>query len=120
MAPLNTGPAQGTRFMPGRPLALLAVAIAVLLPAHAFARWGVGLGFGWAWSPPAYYAPPAYYYPPPYYAPPAYYPPPPAYPPGYGGTCYAGAYVCALPGPGPLGGTCTCPGLGAPSYGRIG
>jgi hypothetical protein len=39
--------------------------------------------------------------------------------PGNGATCYAGAYVCPLTTPGPVGATCTCPGLGAPSYGVI-
>lgn len=33
--------------------------------------------------------------------------------------CYAGAYVCNLPAPGPVGTGCSCPGLGAPSYGTI-
>jgi hypothetical protein len=89
-----------------------------------------------------------YYYPSPYYAPrhyppPAYYPPPPpapsrdlnraydpdrdgplGYPTGqapvpYGTTCYAGAYVCQLPAPGPVGSGCACSGIGAPSYGSI-
>lgn len=31
-------------------------------------------------------------------------------------TCYAGVYIC--PGPtGPPGSQCSCPGIGAPSYG---
>ena len=61
------------------------------------------------------------------------YPVPVAYPaPGYapapldgrgvagyvGTTCSAGAYVCQVP-PGPLGSECSCPALGAPSYGVI-
>ena len=33
--------------------------------------------------------------------------------------CYAGAYICALPAYGPIGSGCSCPGLGAPSYGTI-
>lgn len=33
--------------------------------------------------------------------------------------CYAGAYTCNLPEPGPIGTGCSCPGLGAPSYGTI-
>ena len=38
---------------------------------------------------------------------------------GYvGTTCAAGAYVCAVP-PGPAGAECSCPGLGAPSFGVI-
>jgi hypothetical protein len=36
-----------------------------------------------------------------------------------GGTCYAGNYVCPLSVPGTRGTTCSCPGLGAPSYGII-
>ena len=38
---------------------------------------------------------------------------------GYvGTTCSAGAYVCPV-APGPLGAQCSCPGLGAPSFGVI-
>lgn len=33
-------------------------------------------------------------------------------------TCAAGAYVCQIP-PGPLGAQCSCPALGAPSFGVI-
>jgi hypothetical protein len=42
-------------------------------------------------------------------------------PPGtaIGTQCYAGAYTCVLPQPGPIGTGCSCPGLGAPSYGTI-
>ena len=80
---------------------------------------------------PRYYQPPGYYVPAP--------PPPPrdlnraydpdrdgplGYPTGrapvpYGSTCYAGAYVCQLPAPGPVGAGCSCAGIGAPSYGSI-
>ncbi len=97
-----------------------------------------------AYYPPYYYPP---YYP--YAYPPAYYPPPPAYPqsqaqpqtqpetqpqtqPGaqqsqavpnqqvaYGSTCYAGVYVCAAPGNTPVNAGCSCPGIGAPSYGVV-
>ncbi len=35
-----------------------------------------------------------------------------------GATCAAGVYVCQVP-PGPLGAQCSCPGLGAPSFGVI-
>ena len=78
-----------------------------------------------------YYYPPAYY--PPYY--PAYYPPAAYYPPpaspqphaqsqangkvAYGATCYAGVYQCAAPSYTPIGQGCSCPGLGAPSYGTV-
>ena len=37
-----------------------------------------------------------------------------------GVVCHAGAYTCRLPIPGPLGAPCSCPGLGAPSFGTIG
>jgi hypothetical protein len=61
---------------------------------------------------------------------PTAYGPPPGYgPPGYaarrgepvalGATCSAGAYTCALPQARPLGTPCSCPGLGAPSYGNV-
>ena len=39
--------------------------------------------------------------------------------PGYGYTCYAGAYMCRLPEQVPQGSQCSCPGLGAPSYGSV-
>lgn len=38
---------------------------------------------------------------------------------GYvGTTCAAGFYICQTQ-PGPLGAPCSCPGLGAPSFGAI-
>ncbi len=37
----------------------------------------------------------------------------------YGTTCYAGVYTCALPQTLPIGAQCSCPGLGAPSYGSV-
>ena len=37
----------------------------------------------------------------------------------YSATCYAGVYTCQLPGQLPLGAPCSCPGLGAPSYGNV-
>ena len=39
--------------------------------------------------------------------------------PGYGYTCYAGVYVCRVPQQIPAGTQCSCPGIGAPSFGRI-
>ncbi len=39
--------------------------------------------------------------------------------PGYGYTCYAGVYVCRVPQQIPVGTRCSCPGVGAPSFGRI-
>ncbi len=39
---------------------------------------------------------------------------------GYGYVCHAGFYQCTLPAQVPLGSRCSCPGLGAPSYGRVG
>ena len=95
-----------------------------------------------------YYPAPGYYRPPPaYYPAPRYYAPPPvtysappdrdlnrAYDPTrdgplgvptqrsavpYSYMCYAGNYTCQLPAAGPVGSGCTCPGLGAPSYGSI-
>lgn len=37
----------------------------------------------------------------------------------YGATCAAGVYQCTLAVAGPIGGSCSCPGIGAPSYGVI-
>ncbi len=48
--------------------------------------------------------------------------PPPLPPPGqayFSGQCSAGFYTCVLPVPGQVGTPCSCPGLGAPSYGVI-
>ena len=39
--------------------------------------------------------------------------------PGYGYTCYAGVYVCRLPEQIPVGTQCSCPGIGAPSFGTV-
>lgn len=39
---------------------------------------------------------------------------------GYGYVCHAGFYQCTLPAQYPVGNRCSCPGLGAPSYGRVG
>ncbi len=39
--------------------------------------------------------------------------------PGYGYTCYAGVYVCRLPQQIPVGTRCSCPGIGAPSFGTV-
>jgi hypothetical protein len=36
-----------------------------------------------------------------------------------GNQCYAGAYICNLLQPGPVGTGCSCPGLGGPSYGTV-
>jgi hypothetical protein len=129
------------RFLPASRASRLALAAAALgaagalaLPSDAQAYWrgGVWVGVG---GGPFYYAPPPVYVPPPvYYAPPPVVyapPPPPDYTPApqlapqntqataYGYTCYAGNYTCALPQSGPVGSTCSCPGIGAPSYGSI-
>ncbi len=37
----------------------------------------------------------------------------------YGVTCYAGVYTCQLPSQLPVGTQCSCPGLGAPSFGNV-
>ena len=118
-------------------------AAGALLPAAAQARVFIGLGIP---VPPIYVPPPVYYAPPPaYYPPPPAYAPAPAYTPapsgyyggpggdsgygGYGGdsgygsygggTCFAGAYTCAAPPNAPAGSPCSCPGIGAPSYGTV-
>ncbi|GBQ33700.1 hypothetical protein HLH34_06310 [Gluconacetobacter azotocaptans] len=50
----------------------------------------------------------------------AYQPPgPPGPVAGYGYSCHAGVYTCRLPYQAPLGAPCSCPGLGAPSYGNV-
>ncbi len=71
-----------------------------------------------AGSPVAGY-PPA----PGYGQPPIYAPGPndsvPAQQVALGGRCYAGIYACALPQALPVGAQCSCPGLGAPSFGNV-
>ena len=37
----------------------------------------------------------------------------------YSATCYAGFYTCTLPQSLPAGSQCSCPGLGAPSFGSV-
>ena len=46
------------------------------------------------------------------------YAPPPRGGEYIGATCSAGNYTCPV-APGPLGAQCSCPGLGAPSFGVI-
>jgi hypothetical protein len=94
--------------------ALLALGgLAVPGTAHAYWRGGHGGGvfFGFA-PPPVYFGPPAYYYAPPppvvYAPPPVIYDPTPA-PRAAAQSCYAGAYVCPLAAPGPVGSPCSCP-----------
>lgn len=103
--------------------------------------WGLGASPAaaqyYSYPPPGYHPPPGYYVPapPPVYAPPqsrdlnrAYdpdrdgplgYPTQRGAPVLHGSTCYAGNYVCNLPYSGPVGAGCSCPALGAPSYGTI-
>ncbi|GAN53592.1 hypothetical protein [Tanticharoenia sakaeratensis] len=38
---------------------------------------------------------------------------------GLGYTCKAGIYTCKMPYKVPLGASCSCPGLGAASYGNV-
>ena len=108
-----------------------ALASSLLIPATAEAWWGGGVVIGVppvVVGPPAYAYPPPYYYPPAYY-PPAYYPPPPAQQSRapqlsqdqrpYGSTCFAGVYTCAAEQDMRVGDGCSCPGLGAPSYGSV-
>ena len=116
--------------------ALAALAGAALIPAPAKAWFRGGVFFGFppvVIGPPVVAYPPAYY-PPPYYAPGYYgpaYPPPASYapPPGQeqmseaniplGTTCYAGVYVCKAPAQSRIDTGCSCPGIGAPSYGVV-
>jgi hypothetical protein len=105
----------------------LIVDASVATPASAWWRGGVWIGVPPVVVGPGYYYPP-YYYPPYWYPPPGYYYPPPASqasattprgPVTYGSMCYAGVYNCAAAPKSPVGSGCTCPGLGAPSYGTV-
>ena len=53
------------------------------------------------------------------YGAPAALPPPPPGTMVMGGQCFAGFYVCNLPMAAPVGSQCSCPGLGAPSFGTV-
>lgn len=108
-------------------------------PARAWWHGGVWVGVGGPLvvAPPVAYAPPpppGYYPYYPYYPPYAYAPPPapsavpqptpqPApqsqaqTPVAYAAMCYAGVYTCAAAPGTPVGATCACDGIGAPSYG---
>ncbi len=85
------------------------------------------LGLGGCVGAPAPVAYAPGYPPAPVYGAPGYsqgqgYAPPagaPAQQVAYSGTCYAGIYQCVLPQGLPLGAPCSCPGLGAPSYGNV-
>jgi hypothetical protein len=93
----------------------LIVGASIATPASAWWRGGVWIGV-----PPVVVGP-GYYYPP------YYYPPPASQasattrggPVTYGSMCYAGVYNCAAAPKSPVGSGCTCPGLGAPSYGTV-
>jgi hypothetical protein len=126
-----------------RAVACAALAAAALMPATANAWWHGGVFIG---VPPIVVGPPVYPYPYPYAYPPGYYYPPAPYAPGYyppagtaapksapqskapqmsqantpyGATCYAGFYTCAAAPQSHVGSGCTCPGIGAPSYGSV-
>ena len=88
--------------------------LAISGPARAWWRGGFVVGVA---PVPLYLTPPVVYAPPPVFAPPA--PPTASVPAGQGYHCSAGFYQCYLPGLQPIGSTCTCPGLGAPSYGAV-
>ena len=97
---------------PFRPLrTVLRRSVPVLLAAlglgavPAVARVHVFLGFG----PPLWGPPPIYYPPPFYYPPPVIYAPPAPGPAALAQSCNAGAYVCPLLRPTPVGGHCSCP-----------
>jgi len=100
-------------------LAVLTLLGVAAMPGQAQAWWH---GYGWR---PGFFigiAPPAYYPPPVYYPRPAYYAPPPVYYPQRttGQACQAGAYVCPLDRPGPIGSPCSCPANRGRVEGHVG
>jgi hypothetical protein len=119
-----------TTFLP-RFGAILAVGLgssALALPAQAGGNGGFFIGV----APVPLFVPPPVVYPPyypyyPYYPPVAYAPPPAQSQPApqkgaqqavtYGSICRAGVYSCAVVPYTPMGSTCSCPAIGAPSYG---
>ena len=96
--------------------AVLSLALGTLglttFAAPARAWWA---GYVWGYRGyPLYVAPPPVVYAPP----PVYYPPPGYYVP-VGRACYAGAYICQLPGPVPAGSSCSCPVSGGYAVGQV-
>jgi len=83
-----------------RLVALAALGLAGLAVSQPALAWRYYRGPEVFFAPPLYVAPPVYAPPPVYYAPRRY---PSAQ------TCYAGAYICPLDQPVPVGGTCSCP-----------
>ncbi len=108
--------------VPRRFLAIAVAACALLaVPLTAQARVFFGVGFGFPLFAPVYpfYAPPPVVFAPPpivYAPPPVVFSPPAAYAAGPGGRCFAGAYVCPLDRPVPVGAPCSCP----TNFGRAG
>lgn len=91
----------------------------------AQARVFVGVGFGYPFFAPFYpaYSPAFIYASPPviYASPPSVvYAPPATYNATSSGRCFAGAYVCPLDRPGPIGAPCSCPTNTTRAAGRIG
>jgi hypothetical protein len=100
------------KFVLATAAAILGIAaLALPSPAHAYYFYGprVVVGFPFFVPPPVYVAPPVVYAPRPVYVAPA-----PAY---TSARCYAGAYVCPLDHPTPVGAGCSCPTNGGRAYG---
>lgn len=99
--------------------ALAAGTLLVMPTPGAQAQVFVGAGFGYPfyplYQPRVVFAPPAFYYPPR-----VVFAPPPAYVAAPVGRCLAGAYVCPLDRPGPIGATCSCPTNTGRARGQIG
>lgn len=89
---------QGVRRAAGAVCGLFVGLLAVAQPALAWHPYHEG--------PRVYFGPPVFLAPPVYAPPPVYYEARP-YPAAQ--TCYAGAYICPLDQPAPVGGHCACP-----------
>ncbi len=90
--------------------AVAAVAlVALVAPSRAYA-------WRYYYGPRVYFAAPLFLPPPVYIGPPPVYYAPRPYPPS-AQTCYAGAYICPLDQPAPVGGTCSCPATNGRAYG---
>jgi hypothetical protein len=103
-------------------IVLAAGALLALPPSVAQARVFFGVGFGFPLYAPfyPYYGPRVVYAPPYYYPPPVVYAAPPTYAAVPAGRCFAGAYVCPLDRPGPVGAPCSCPTNTGRTAGRTG
>ncbi len=101
------------------PVLALVAGLGVMTAATPAQAWwhhgGYGGGYGGYYGPRVFFGPGVVIGPPVVFGPPVVYGPPVIYSPApalAGQGCYAGAYVCPLDQPTPVGGGCSCPVAG--------